>query len=185
MRHRNPYRKIETDELVSLSIFSLKARGCLVLGNYNLLQWQQPYTGEQLKMVISTHFKAGHYWMLFSQGAAGVAVEYCVKLETTGCNFGGVRFWFQCPNYLDRLYCGRRVGVLYMTGNTLACRKCLNLTYPSQTFNHRFWFYPEVYCVLLGRKAKHLVSQIKRFTYAGKPTRNVRRVLAIQEKTLR
>ncbi len=184
MRHRNPYRKIETNELVSLSIFSLKARGCLVLGNYNLLQWQQSYTGEQVKMVISTHFKAGHYWMLFSQGAAGIAVEHRVKLETTNCHFGGVRFWFQCPNYPNQLYCGRRGGVLYMRGDVLSCRKCLDLTYHSQTFNHRFWFYPKVYRVILGRKAKDLLRQIKRFTYAGKPTRKLRMVLAIQEKVL-
>ena len=56
------------------------------------------------------------------------------KIETQGLNltltgsktgFGGVRYWFNCPN------CNRRVGVVYrhsLTGQ-LGCRLCLGLDY--------------------------------------------------------
>ncbi len=40
------------------------------------------------------------------------------------CNYGKVRYWFECP------YCFRQVGVLYLGGSGLACRKCYRLAYP-------------------------------------------------------
>jgi len=55
--------------------------------------------------------------------------SYCaIRLLRTGCNFGGVRMWLQCP----QSDCGRRVGVLYRKGDFLACRQCLRLRYCSQ-----------------------------------------------------
>jgi len=55
-------------------------------------------------------------------------VSYMVGLKTTGCNFGGARYWFVCPE------CNRGCRILYLpyTGGTFACRKCHNLIYPSQ-----------------------------------------------------
>jgi hypothetical protein len=42
------------------------------------------------------------------------------------CHFGGGRPWFMCGR------CDRRVGKLYNTGASLACRCCLDLWYASQ-----------------------------------------------------
>jgi len=53
---------------------------------------------------------------------------------TTAPHFGGVRYWFLCPD------CKRRVGKLYkpMDSYWFACRYCYNLTYKScQTHNQR------------------------------------------------
>ncbi|MHC4864541.1 MAG: hypothetical protein ACYTEX_10680 [Planctomycetota bacterium] len=41
--------------------------------------------------------------------------DYKVSLTTTPCNFGGVRYWFVCPLYTNGIYCGRRVGTLYLS----------------------------------------------------------------------
>lgn len=55
------------------------------------------------------------------------AVEYPIRLEWTGCHFGGRRAWFLCPG--ER--CNRRVAILY-SGKIFACRRCHRLTYTSQ-----------------------------------------------------
>ncbi len=51
-----------------------------------------------------------------------------IELEWTPCNFGGERPWFVCPG----LYCRRTVGKLYICGNKLRCRHCLDLAYATQ-----------------------------------------------------
>ncbi|MGM9403682.1 hypothetical protein ACS0VU_15095 [Aliiroseovarius sp. KMU-71] len=52
-------------------------------------------------------------------------VQQGVALTVTPCHFGGSRIWFVCPD------CRRRCGVLYV-GQSIACRKCHDLTYASQ-----------------------------------------------------
>jgi hypothetical protein len=51
-----------------------------------------------------------------------------VRLLRTHCNYGGTRMWLQCPEE----GCRRRVGVLYVTGDSIACRECSGLAYRSQ-----------------------------------------------------
>ena len=58
-------------------------------------------------------------------------LDYKVRLVTTPCNFGGVRYWFICPLVVDDKPCRRRVGKLYLPpgGTYFGCRHCYNLTY--------------------------------------------------------
>lgn len=58
-------------------------------------------------------------------------VSYCVPLEYTDCNFGGVRPWFRCP--VDAGGCDRRVGKLYRppSRDRYLCRECYDLGYQS------------------------------------------------------
>ena len=56
--------------------------------------------------------------------------EYSVRLDWTGCNYGGQRAWFRCPV----AGCGRRVAILY-GGSIFACRRCHVLAYQSQRNN--------------------------------------------------
>lgn len=60
-------------------------------------------------------------------------LDYKVKLVTTPCNFGGVRYWFICPLVVDGKSCLRRVGKLYLPpgGKYFGCRHCYDLTYES------------------------------------------------------
>ena len=51
-----------------------------------------------------------------------------VKLAITPCRFGGVRYWFQCPEPK----CGQRIALLFHLEGRWACRRCLALAYRSQ-----------------------------------------------------
>ena len=56
----------------------------------------------------------------------------CLYVTTTKPYFGGVRWWFLCPE------CGRRVGKLYATEarREFACRVCWDLVYECQHRKH-------------------------------------------------
>ena len=54
------------------------------------------------------------------------SVEQRIPILSTPCNYGGKRYWWQCPP------CGRRVAVLYGAGKYFLCRNCHNLSYASQ-----------------------------------------------------
>ena len=56
---------------------------------------------------------------------------YKVNLASINCNYGGKRWFFNCP------YCRKRVGVLYVGGSEFACRHCYNLTYASRNESRR------------------------------------------------
>jgi hypothetical protein len=49
-----------------------------------------------------------------------------IPLVWSWCHFGGARPWFICTR------CDRRVGKLYNSGASLACRQCRDLRYSSQ-----------------------------------------------------
>jgi len=54
--------------------------------------------------------------------------DYEVLIETTPCNYGGVRWWFLCP------ICFRRCRILYQppSQSVFACRVCHDLSYRSR-----------------------------------------------------
>lgn len=68
--------------------------------------------------------------VILSYGNAGaLGNPSCrVLLDTTPCNYGGVRYWFLCP----ASGCCRRVAILYLGGRYPACRHCLRLAYRTQ-----------------------------------------------------
>ena len=99
--------------------------------------------------------------------------DYQVSLLTTPCNLGGIRYWFACPTCLGR------VGVIYLAPGDIhfRCRPCNNLSYHSRNESSPFG--------ILGvteRKIEKLRSEIKRWTWRGRPTRKVRRLRAPERK---
>ncbi len=48
-----------------------------------------------------------------------------ITVTATSCNYGGSRYWWQCPK------CGRRVGVLYFN-QSYQCRHCIGANYSIQ-----------------------------------------------------
>lgn len=56
--------------------------------------------------------------------------EYDISLTTTPLPWGGLRYWYLCPN----VRCGLRVNVLYLApgGDYFACRHCQRLSYRSR-----------------------------------------------------
>ena len=107
--------------------------------------------------------------------------DYKIPLTTTPCYFGGKRYWFICPWYVNGTYCGRRVGVLYLGGDYFACRHCYNLTYNSRNLSGisktigQVISEPEIY---------RLEGEVKRKYYGGKTTRKYRSFLKKKVKSL-
>ena len=62
-------------------------------------------------------------------------LEQYLPIERTACHLGGSRAWFRCNAYLDGKPCGRRIAVVYSTGDLFACRHCHGLTYNSRQEN--------------------------------------------------
>lgn len=59
-------------------------------------------------------------------------IDLTVQLVTTKCNYGGERYWFECPLSSNDIACKRRVGVLYAVGKYFGCRYCANVAYDLQ-----------------------------------------------------
>ena len=110
--------------------------------------------------------------------------DYKVRLTTTRCNFGGVRYWFVCPLTRDSVYCGRRVAKLYKApgGKYFGCRYCYNLSYESRNESRLGRFGQLGYLLKAERQIKELKAQIKRHFYNGKPTKKLRRLLMMQNR---
>lgn len=105
--------------------------------------------------------------------------DYKIPLTASPCYFGGKRYWFTCPWYANGVYCGRRVGVLYLGGKHFACRHCYDLTYNSRNLSGiskvagQTISFPEL---------DKLEIEVKRRHYAGKMTRRYKRYLKRREK---
>ncbi len=110
--------------------------------------------------------------------------DYKVRLTTTPCNYGGVRYWFICPLSINGVYCGRRVAKLYKApgANYFGCRHCYNLSYESRNESRLGRFGNIGYTIVADRKIEELYSQIKRWTYKGKPTKKARKLKALEAK---
>lgn len=55
----------------------------------------------------------------------GVSSGLSTTLHAVPCRFGGVRWWWACPD------CGGRRAYLYLQAGRWSCRECLGLTYQS------------------------------------------------------
>ena len=98
----------------------------------------------------------------------GHSFDYKIKLASTPCSYGGIRYWFLCPK------CDRRIGTLYLSGYFL-CRYCLNLTYKSCN-RYGIWKKIGVHRELEEPKTKF---------YKGSITRRCRRYLKESLKQIR
>jgi hypothetical protein len=74
---------------------------------------------------------AGVLLLQYQMGQPAERLDYPVRLVTTPCHLGGVRWWFLCPLSLDGVGCGRRVRKLYLRGKYFGCRHCHSLAYRS------------------------------------------------------
>ena len=110
--------------------------------------------------------------------------DYKVRLTTTPCNFGGVRYWFICPLSANGTYCGRRVAKLYKApGATyFGCRHCYNLSYESRNEPRLTRFGGIGFPLKIDCQIEKLYGQIKRWMYKGKPTKKVRKLRALEER---
>jgi hypothetical protein len=106
-------------------------------------------------------------------------MEFSFRMESIPCRFGGNKWFFICGLYKSGQYCGKRVRILYQTGDYFGCRHCADLTYDicneSKRFRHGVWkvFTNE------SKAEDYYKKYVKREYYRGKPTKKYKRYLAI------
>ncbi len=171
-------RKATADESCDLKISKLRKDGMLSREEaFERIGWVSSMTGKTTSVLLLVDVTTDDPFIILMYSVTDrdgnkTDYEYAVSLETTPCNFGGVRYWFVCPDCLGR------VGVLYLTPGDVyfRCRHCNNLSYhsrnrcPLEVFGHT------------SRQIDKLRSEIKRWKWRGKPTRKVRRLQALQRK---
>src|SRR5690349_3776997 len=170
-----------------LNIFWLKKQGYFPQGGcmrWGTVTWS---SGGESKSSIGIQVVAGmtdepdyiklNYTHTDSWTGEKSEMDYKVRLTTTPCQFGGIRYWFVCPLTKNGRYCGRRVGVLYGVGKWFGCRYCAEVAYQAQFEGGRFRVgsvtEPDVEKAYAEARTKY---------YKGKPTRRYRRYLRLREK---
>lgn len=117
-----------TSDCRSIDVRRWQRAGVLTPGYAGSWQWS---IGGEVTASIRYRVEAGRVVLSYrvrSYGGQWEDVEEPVRLETTPCRYGGIRYWFRCP----AVGCGRRVAILYGAGRYFACRHCYHLAYSSQ-----------------------------------------------------
>lgn len=118
-----------TDDYRQIDIRRWQRDGLLFPGSH--INWQWLRNGEKIASIVAK-VEAGYLRLIYNYRAPGSEdwepLDYPVRLQTTPCHYGGVRYWFTCP----AVGCGRRVAILYLGGKYFACRDCYQLAYQSQ-----------------------------------------------------
>jgi len=168
-------KKPTAEESCDLTIYQLKKWNMLTGQSETVVEWTRSQSGKKTRVLLAAYITNEPFVLLVYSltGREGKKTDYNQQsLLTTPCNYGGVRYWFACPS------CYRRVGALYLARGDIyfRCRHCNNLTYWSrnrcrmEAFGHT------------SRQIDKLRSQIKRWTWRGRPTRKVRRLQALERK---
>lgn len=175
-----------------INISFLKKRGLLSIEKYGrgiysgTLSWTRVQKMDEVQCSICIEredsFLMGNRLSLryntFNRWTGAVEYEWRhIAIVTTPCNYGGVRYWFQCRYEKDGKVCNKRVGVIYRFGDDYACRHCANITYNSQLSGGKY----RGYSVSL-RSIDEYKATVKRNYYNGKPTRKYKRCLEMERK---
>lgn len=176
-------KKEEADGLKKIQMWWLKKYGYLQGGwKAGGIKWTNSWTGKETNINFYINIsEADNYIQLFYTQTRYSSEEkkdfdYKIPIVSTFCYFGGVRYWFKCNFLSNGMYCGRRVGMLYLGGKYFACRHCYNLSYQSRNENRRYRDYALFYVLGNRMKIEKLEEKIKRRFYNGKPTRKQKTV---------
>ncbi len=180
------------DESKSLNIFWLKKAGYLSGSSIGTITWKLGHQ-EIVSCVIAIHvFPPDRFIRLTFKveqpsSKKDQTTDYKIKITTTPCYFGGVRYWFVCPLIHDGIACNRRVAILYLPSGAsyFGCRHCYNLTYKTQQ-RHGCRLYSTFSKYFdLCDKTKDLQEQVgNRLWYAGEMTRKAKRLMKLRRKQL-
>ncbi len=124
-----PATRVAIEGQRRLDVRVLRRRGWLRPGGFGSWTWSQ---GSEEMGSVSYRILDGAIQMNYTTGdddSERVPVQVIVQLRAVPCRYGGVRTYFQCP------HCRRRCEVIVMTtsGRTWGCRRCLPLSYASQS----------------------------------------------------
>ncbi len=121
--------KATTEDAHAFDIRLLKKNGMLAPGNSFDCTW---ILGDWITLRIGVEVE--QHLLVIKDIVTSIAgrpssrrvVDQAVPFAATPCAYGGFRRWFRCQK------CRRRVAVIYFRGDSLACRHCHELVYPSQ-----------------------------------------------------
>lgn len=180
-------KKEEADSLKQVSVSFLRKHGYFNEGWHSgTITWSR-YGKETGNISIQSSISEDEQYVKFiytqTNNNTGEKndFDYKIPLIATPCYFGGKRYWFLCPWYTNGKYCGRRVGVLYLSDKYFACRHCYDLTYNSRNLSG---FSKVAGQVISIPELEKLESEVKRKFYAGRMTRKYRSYLEKQGKSL-
>lgn len=180
-------KKEEADSLKKIQMWWLKKnkyleKGCWKAGG---IKWTNSWSGKEsnISFYISLLEQEKYLQLVYTQtdysSGEKQDFDYKVPIVTTPCYFGGVRYWFRCSFWSNGVYCGRRVGVLYLGGKYFACRYCYDLTYNSRNLSGIFKASGQV---VSEPELERLRKEIKREYYAGKMTKRYKSYLKKERK---
>jgi len=179
MGRRSYSTREEADLVKKVEIWWLKKYGYLDGWKSGGMEWKHGWNGGSIGIIGSTIDNDKYIRFQYNQtnwDGEKKTFDYKVELTTTPCNYGGVRYWFICPLSKNKVYCGRRIGVLYKNGDYFGCRHCHDLTYCSQKMNRNNKFSSLFNVVYVEKKILELKEKIKRPYYAGRPTKKQRKL---------
>jgi hypothetical protein len=144
-------RKPVADVCLTIDTADLRRWNMLVPGTTRRSGWLSWHRGGEkdpsssVSYVLTVGDGAGTLRLLYRVGEPAASLDYPVRLVSTGCHLGGVRWWFLCPLSVNGVACGRRARKLYLHGRYFGCRRCHGLTYQSSRESDR-----RVYAALRG-----------------------------------
>jgi len=177
--------KTTVEQATQLSIFKLKEFGLLRGYVATALSWKWRLSGRENSIGITVDtgdnpYVKVKYTITDQTTDEKTDYDYKISLTTTPCHFRGVRYWFICP----LVNCGRRTGTLYLASGRhyFGCRHCYNLSYESRNEPRLGRFGNIGYPLVATRQVEELYSQIKRYTWRGRPTKKLRKLQALESK---
>ncbi len=80
-------------------------------------------------------------FITYEEGTEKDKNDLAITVESSACNYGGVRWWFRCPG-INGKPCNHRNRILFMPPGSkeFKCRQCGSVAYESQQ-KHRDQFY--------------------------------------------
>jgi hypothetical protein len=182
-------KKEEADHLKKIEIWTLNKWGYLdTKFRSGKITWTHNYSGDESSVGIQTvicdekQYIRIHYTQTDHDTEEKRNFDYKIPLVTTPCYFGGTRFWFQCPWYKRKVYCGKRVGVLYKSGDYFACRHCYELSYSSKNENRRYSLFGLGKVLDLETKIEKLEDNITTYYYKGNPTKKYLKLIKLRRQ---
>ena len=179
--------KVELDSLKQVSVYWLKKNGYFNGYVSGGIEWNNNWADKRSSIHLVVYSSQNDKYANLSYTQTDNSgderyFDYNVKIVTTPCYFGGYRYWFICPLTVNGQVCGRRVAKLYKAGNYFGCRHCQGLTYSSKNINRHSQHYHALYSLDLFYKKDKIEQQVRRKTYAGKPTKKQKRLDKLQRK---
>jgi hypothetical protein len=120
-----------TIDTADLNRWRLLAPGTTRSGSLEWRRGGEEKPSSSVGYTLEVGTEGGTFRLRYQIGQSGERFEYPVRLVTTACHLGGVRWWFVCPLSRNAVKCGRRVRKLYLSGTYFGCRHCHNWAYQS------------------------------------------------------